>query len=47
MRAKINQIKNGENITFSYDDLRESDLQLYRNLCKEILKNFNGKDQLS
>jgi hypothetical protein len=31
---------------YSYDDLREYDLSLYRNLCKLILENFDGKDQL-
>jgi hypothetical protein len=46
MKLKIERIKNGENITFSYEDLRESDLYLYRSLCKEILENFDGKKEL-
>jgi hypothetical protein len=48
MRAKIEKWKNGENISFSYDDLREYDLHLYRSLCKEILENcnFKGKNEL-
>jgi hypothetical protein len=43
MRAKKNKIENGDNVTWSYDDLRKCDLHLYRSLCKEILDNFDVK----